>query len=123
MGSAPCPCSFEGTAKELNTIMASTAFRDLLMKVIPNDVEVHRAEDGGRGGMTVIGAGLPRTGTLSLRAALKRLLGGNVYHMAEVFDKPEHAEFWLRMLEGLSTQGVYLVLSLHCFYTVVLLLL
>lgn len=44
--------------------------------------------------MRVIGAGLPRTGTLSLREALKVLLGRPCYHMQEVFAHPEHVAVW-----------------------------
>ncbi len=83
--------------------MATNLGRRLLFKVVPNDIEVHRAGDGATRGIRVIGAGLPRTGTLSLRAALRKLLGGNIYHMAEVFDHTEHAEFWVRMIDGTST--------------------
>ena len=36
-------------------------------------------------GYVVIGAGLPRTGTLSTRHALSYLLDGPIYHMEEVF--------------------------------------
>ena len=35
-------------------------------------------------GYVVIGAGLPRTGTASMRCALSMLLNGPVYHMYEV---------------------------------------
>jgi hypothetical protein len=38
----------------------------------------------------VVGAGLGRTGTLSLKVALEKLLGGKCYHMAEVVEHPEH---------------------------------
>ena len=38
-------------------------------------------------GYAVIGAGLPRTGTLSMQAALQRLLNGPCYHMIEVFER------------------------------------
>ena len=38
-------------------------------------------------GLRVVGAGLPRTGTASLKIALERLLGGRCYHMTEI---PEH---------------------------------
>ena len=37
-------------------------------------------------GFTVIGAGLPRTGTHSMQEALERLLDGPCYHMLEVFE-------------------------------------
>ena len=42
----------------------------------------------------VIGAGLGRTGTLSLKTALERLLGSPCYHMVEVFERPEHIGAW-----------------------------
>lgn len=42
----------------------------------------------------VIGAGLGRTGTTSLKAALERLGHGPCYHMTEVFAHPEHVPFW-----------------------------
>jgi hypothetical protein len=40
--------------------------------------------------MKVIGAGLPRTATKSLKTALELLLGGPCYHMTELFNR--HAE-------------------------------
>jgi hypothetical protein len=50
--------------------------------------------------LRVIGAGLPRTGTASLRAALERLLGAPCYHMLELFDHPEHLAFWRKAASG-----------------------
>lgn len=44
--------------------------------------------------LRVVGAGVGRTGTLSLKLALERLLGGPCYHMAEVFAHPEHVAAW-----------------------------
>lgn len=44
--------------------------------------------------MKVIGAGLGRTGTYSLKMALEQLLDGPCYHMAEVFENPEHVSLW-----------------------------
>ena len=44
--------------------------------------------------MKIIGAGFGRTGTLSLKVALEELGFGPCYHMVELFDKPEHVEFW-----------------------------
>ncbi len=44
--------------------------------------------------MKVIGAGFGRTGTMSLKVALETLGFGPCYHMIEVFEHPEHAEFW-----------------------------
>jgi len=48
----------------------------------------------------IIGAGFGRTGTLSLKHALERLLGGTCYHMVEVFAHPGHADMWRRAAEG-----------------------
>ena len=48
----------------------------------------------------LIGAGLPRTGTSSLREALRHLLGAPVHHMSEVFAHPEQAATWVRAIEG-----------------------
>lgn len=48
----------------------------------------------------VIGAGHPRTGTLSLRTALTTLGFGPCYHMDEVFRHPEHHQPWRRVAAG-----------------------
>lgn len=50
--------------------------------------------------LQLIGAGLPRTGTSSLREALQYLLGAPVYHMSEAFARPEHACTWVAAIEG-----------------------
>jgi len=44
--------------------------------------------------LRVVGAGLGRTGTNSLKVALERLLGMPCYHMIEVFRNPEHVTVW-----------------------------
>lgn len=44
--------------------------------------------------LKLIGAGVGRTGTLSLRQALETLLGEPCYHMFEVRDHPEHIPVW-----------------------------
>jgi hypothetical protein len=44
--------------------------------------------------LRVVGAGLGRTGTHSLKLALEQLLGGPCYHMVEVFGHPEHVPLW-----------------------------
>lgn len=50
--------------------------------------------------LRLIGAGLPRTGTMSLRAALSFLLEAPVYHMREAFAHPEHAPTWVAAIKG-----------------------
>jgi len=52
----------------------------------------------------VIGAGLGRTGTLSLKAALEQLLGAPCYHMVELFKHPEHVQAWERALDGRTSE-------------------
>lgn len=48
----------------------------------------------------VVGAGLGRTGTLSLRFALEQLLGAPCYHMSEVFAHLEHVPIWTAAARG-----------------------
>jgi hypothetical protein len=51
-------------------------------------------------GLKLIGAGVGRTGTLSLRQALETLLGEPCYHMFEVRDHPEHVPLWHAAARG-----------------------
>lgn len=44
--------------------------------------------------LKVIGAGLGRTGTSSLKLALEMLLGGRCYHMMEIFPRPDDIAVW-----------------------------
>ncbi|MBX6386059.1 MAG: sulfotransferase family protein [Microbispora sp.] len=50
--------------------------------------------------LEVIGAGLPRTGTTSAKAALERLGFGPCYHTFEVMLHPELAERWRPVCSG-----------------------
>lgn len=50
--------------------------------------------------LSVIGAGLPRTGTTSLKAALERLGFGPCHHMFELLQHPEQASRWHPVLTG-----------------------
>jgi hypothetical protein len=50
--------------------------------------------------LEVVGAGVGRTGTLSLKAALERLLGGACYHMSEAILHPEHIPYWQAAAQG-----------------------
>lgn len=53
--------------------------------------------------LRVVGAGLGRTGTNSLKVALERLLGGRVHHMYEVFmDGPRQIPLWQAAADGAS---------------------
>jgi hypothetical protein len=45
-------------------------------------------------GLKIIGAGLGRTGTTSLKLALEELLGGPCYHMFEVRERPQDPDVW-----------------------------
>ncbi|MEJ2760315.1 MAG: sulfotransferase [Gammaproteobacteria bacterium] len=51
--------------------------------------------------LKVIGAGLGRTGTMSLKLALEQLLDGRCYHMLELFEHlPEHVKYWRAAANG-----------------------
>jgi Sulfotransferase domain len=50
--------------------------------------------------LRVVGAGLGRTGTHSLKLALEQLLGGPCYHMLEVFGRPDDIPVWHRAVDG-----------------------
>lgn len=50
--------------------------------------------------LRLIGAGIGRTGTHSLKIALEQLLGGPCYHMMEVFGHPEHVPMWHGAAKG-----------------------
>jgi hypothetical protein len=52
--------------------------------------------------LKLIGAGLGRTGTLSLKLALEQLGFGPCYHMAEVLMDPSRGPDWLRAAGGQS---------------------
>jgi hypothetical protein len=51
-------------------------------------------------GLQVIGAGLGRTGTTSLKLALEELLGGRCYHMLEVRERAGDPDAWGDAYEG-----------------------
>jgi hypothetical protein len=49
----------------------------------------------------VVGPGVGRTGTYSLKLALERLLGGRCHHMSEVLaDRERHLALWRPVLRG-----------------------
>lgn len=50
--------------------------------------------------LQVIGAGVGRTGTHSLKLALEQLLGGTCHHMVEVFAHPEEVPVWTDAIDG-----------------------
>jgi hypothetical protein len=52
--------------------------------------------------LRVVGAGLGRTGTASLKKALEHLTQGRCYHMFEVFEQPESVARWHDVVQGTS---------------------
>ncbi len=48
----------------------------------------------------VVGAGVGRTGTHSLKLALEQLLGGRCHHMVEIIADPPQAAAWTDAIEG-----------------------
>ena len=55
--------------------------------------------------LVLLGAGLPRNGTLSTRAALRQLLRGDVYHMLTVMqERHDHHPLWEQALDKTITK-------------------
>jgi len=52
--------------------------------------------------LRVVGAGLGRTGTHSLKVAFEQLLGGPCYHMLEVLGRPDQRDTWAAATRGES---------------------
>jgi hypothetical protein len=52
--------------------------------------------------LRVVGAGLGRTGTVSLQLALQQLLDGRCYHMGETFGRPDDIPVWHAAVNGTS---------------------
>lgn len=50
--------------------------------------------------LRVVGSGVGRTGTTSLKAALERLLDGPCYHMLECFARPDDPPRWHAAIDG-----------------------
>jgi hypothetical protein len=50
--------------------------------------------------LQVVGAGIGRTGTHSLKLALEQLLGGKSHHMLEVFEHPDQVPAWAAATRG-----------------------
>lgn len=50
--------------------------------------------------LKVIGTGLGRTGTLSLKFALEQLGFGPCYHMMELMPRPQHVDDWAKAAAG-----------------------
>jgi hypothetical protein len=51
-------------------------------------------------GLRVVGAGLGRTGTHSLKLALEQLLGGPCYHMSELIEREDDTAVWAAAVRG-----------------------
>jgi Sulfotransferase domain len=50
--------------------------------------------------LKVVGAGVGRTGTHSLKVVLEKLLGGPCHHMVEVFAHPDEVPIWTDAIDG-----------------------
>ena len=50
--------------------------------------------------IAVVGAGVGRTGTHSLKVALEQLLGGPCHHMVEILADPSQVPAWVDAIEG-----------------------
>lgn len=50
--------------------------------------------------LQIVGAGVGRTGTHSLKIALEQLLGGTCHHMMEIFGRPDQAAGFTAAIDG-----------------------
>jgi hypothetical protein len=50
--------------------------------------------------LKVVGAGVGRTGTASLKLALEQLLGGRCHHMLEIINDPAQVPGWTAAIDG-----------------------
>jgi hypothetical protein len=50
--------------------------------------------------LSIIGAGVGRTGTASLKVALEKLGTGSSYHMSDVLQNPERVKTWIEVGNG-----------------------
>jgi Sulfotransferase domain len=50
--------------------------------------------------LKIIGAGMGRTGTASLKVAIESLELGDCYHMSEILQNPQRTEDWIDAAEG-----------------------
>ena len=50
--------------------------------------------------LAVVGAGVGRTGTHSLKVALEQLLGAPCHHMIEILGDPAQVPAWIDAIEG-----------------------
>jgi hypothetical protein len=53
--------------------------------------------------LQVVGAGVGRTGTHSLKLALEQLLGGTCHHMVEMFERPDQIDSFTAAIDGEPT--------------------
>ena len=53
-------------------------------------------------GLSIIGAGVGRTGTASLKVALEKLGTGASYHMTDVLQNPERVKTWIGVANGVA---------------------
>jgi Sulfotransferase domain len=59
--------------------------------------------------LKVVGAGVGRTGTNSLKVALEQLLGGKCHHMLEVLACPDQVPAWAAAIDGQPTDWTALL--------------
>src|SRR5579872_1872907 len=63
----------------------------------------HRLSGGIAMDLKVVGAGVGRTGTHSLKLALEQLLGGPCHHMLEILGDPAQVPSWIDAIDGKPT--------------------
>ena len=64
--------------------------------------------------LKLLGAGFPRTGTMSTKAALEQLGLGSCYHFITQFERPQDADVWLAAAEGRDVDWQALFADFGC---------
>src|SRR5437879_5336365 len=63
--------------------------------------------------MKLIGAGFPRTGTMSTKVALEQLGFGPCYHFVTQFERPRDIDVWEMLAEGKTVDWRMLFADFH----------
>lgn len=64
--------------------------------------------------LKLLGAGFPRTGTMSTKAALEQLGLGSCYHFITQFERPQDSDVWLAAAQGQDVDWKALFADFGC---------
>lgn len=101
----PAPGEYYANVQEAEFRQAVTAVG--LLAEVTTDIErgdlyavLRHAPPTSSSGLLIVGAGMWRTGTVSLKHALEELTGTRAHHMSEVMERPDQAAYWRDVITG-----------------------